>query len=633
MKQFTTLIIIVAIIVASNLGITAQTLSGGYDDSTEYFDSKKHNKWRNSANFKKALAILNNENNEEDIDYDAALTLLQDEFKQHPGNGYAVCSAAIARENEDTGDLSMFIIDLLYGDNKISEDEVENLIQKRFAESKQVKTEVVEMLELGISLIPAADKENLCKAYITYGNLQVDLEDTEKALAAYEQAATILPCYQSYDILMKFCLDHGDNDKALQYASKLGDKIDEDNEALCKLAKVYIDNNDYDKAKTLINKAIANDDSDSDAYQQLFNMLIAEGNYQEALDKTIDCYKKFQGSNLFQNISTIYDVNDDCKTMVISKLHQLEAEMSEVNDDDKQVATEWSYFEGLLYYFDKDYRSALICFDKLLERKPSAPLLSLKADCHYMLGDAPQALKILNYALRMPEDSEGISIKEELLKTKIRIEMWCGMNEEQIYDSEIYCKAFGKESTLGYGTLVRGYINKGQYAKALEVCDEWSEQYEDDIDAKYNHALVLAMWGKNDMAREELQEIISADECSNERKIFALYYMGETEQSKVMLDEMARNSELAATATETENDMPSEVMSFYNLACVYSLLGDIDRALYFLERYYAEDNTATEFDYAILDDDLNNARKSPQFMEIINRYKQKWLNGELNLKK
>ena len=116
--------------------------------------------------------------------------------------------------------------------------------------------------------------------------------------------------------------------------------------------------------------------------------------------------------------------------------------------------------------------------------------------------------------------------------------------------------------------------------------------------------------------------------------MFALLYMGETEKSRSMLDEMAQNSELVAAATEPDESLIQlETMSFYNLACAYSQHGDIDRALHFLERHYAEDDGATDFDYAILDDELNNARKDPRFIEIVNRYKQQWLNGKLNQKK
>ena len=37
---------IVALVLSSSVAVTAQTLVGEYDESTEYFDSKKYNKWR-----------------------------------------------------------------------------------------------------------------------------------------------------------------------------------------------------------------------------------------------------------------------------------------------------------------------------------------------------------------------------------------------------------------------------------------------------------------------------------------------------------------------------------------------------------------------------------------------------------
>ncbi|MBO4722840.1 MAG: hypothetical protein J5629_07900 [Muribaculaceae bacterium] len=638
MKYLTThsIAIVVALVFASYMAITAQTLAGVYDDSTEYFDSKKHNKWRNSPNFKNALSILNDVDEDEDINYEEAIAMLENEIKQHPANGYALCDAAVASVNNDAVKMSMLVIELLYGNSGLSMDEADAVFQKRREETRQVALEAVDLLKRGVAQMPAADKENRCKAFIALGNLLHDeIEDNNGALDAYEQAATILPCYQSYEKLMKFYIEQGDNNKAIYYASKLGNLIDNDNETLGYLAQMYLDKSDYDTATMLVNKAIANDDSNKVAYQQLFTILMSQRRYQEALDKLIEKHDLFSVTDFVQNLAAIYGIEDNNKVMVLDKLHQLEtAAISSDDEDVKKEAALWSYNEGLLHYIENDYRNALSCFDKVIELMPSATLLSFKANCHYMLGDAPQALKILNCAMRMPlEEEEGI--QEKLLSQKIRIEMMCGMTDKQIYDSQVYCKVFPEESILGFEGLVRGYFNKGQYAKALEVCDEWAELYDKAIEPRYMHAYVLKLWGKDDQAREEMQDIINDENCNKERKMFALFYMGETEKSKTLLDGMARDAENPPLIAKTENAkaMPPEETSFYNLACAYSLHGDIDRALHFLERHYAEEESATGFDYAILDDELNNARKDPRFMEIVNRYKQQWLNGELNFRK
>ncbi len=637
MKRFTihSIAIVVAIIVAGTMAVAAQTLMGGFDESTEYFDSKKHNKWHSSPNFKKALAILNDVREYEEIDYAAAIALLESEIKQHPANGYALCNLAVASINDDALKMSMLIVAFLNGDSGLSGDDAEKWFQKRSEETQGVNREALDVLKKGMALLPAADKGNLCKAYITCGDINKELEEVDNAIAAYEQAAATLPCYQSYNKLFKLYLEQGDNDKVLHYASKIGSMIDTDNEALLSLAKVYINNNENGKAEALISKAIANDETSKDAYLMLINMLIDQEKYQEAFDKTVEVSKYIQGEDLLANLIAIYYAGDDIKAMVINRLHELEAESPNSGNDDEQTTTDWDYFEGALHYADDDYRSALACFDRLLERKAAPSLLSLKAYCHYMLGDAPKAFKIYDYALRMPERSGAENSLSQILSDKIRCEMLCGLTDEQIYDAEVYCKAFPVVSQMGYEALTRGYFNKGQYAKALEICDEWIEKYSDAIEPIYMHAYVLMLWGKTEQAREELQDIINDENCADERKMFALFYMGDVEKSRLMLDDMAQSSEMAAAAAEPddENAMQAEVMSFYNLACAYSLHGDIDRALHFLERHYAEEGLATDFDYAILDDELNNARKDPRFMEIVNRYKQQWLNGKIGFKK
>lgn len=632
MKLFTTHIIAlaVAIFAASGMAGTAQNLTGEYDDSNEYFDSKKHNKWHTSPNFKKALDILKNVDEDDDIDYDEAVDLLESEIKQHPANGYALCNLAVARTNKNYNEFTKILFELIYGNNDYSEEELEKIIHKRGEQIEADTKEAIDMLYKGIALIPAADKPNLCKAYIYCGNIQKnDLNNTEQAIADYEKAAQIFPCYQSYDNLMKFYMVNGDNAKVLEYASILGSKIDGDNETLRYFAQYYIDNNDYDTALTYINKAIANDDTDMEARQMLVDMLIKQGKHQEALDNVVKMSNDLSASALIHNLFDIYKTNDSSKAMVINKLHQLEATTSD--EDEEQETTEWNYFEGTTYYLDHDYRNALTCFEKTLYRKPDPALISLMADCHYMLGNVPKALELLNYTLRMPVLADENENQERILSNKINIEMKSGMLDEQIYDSQVYIKAFSQQSDFGFATLARGYFNKGLYAKAVETCDAWAEVSENAIFAKYYRAFSLMLWGKTKEAQEEYREILNDDACDNEMKLFALIYLGETQKAKTMLDEMAQVSEQEADATEPSDEV--ETMSFYNLACAYSLLGEGDRALYFLDRHYAEEENATDFDYAILDDELNNARRMPQFMQIINKYKTQWLNGEYGRKK
>ena len=98
-------------------------------------------------------------------------------------------------------------------------------------------------------------------------------------------------------------------------------------------------------------------------------------------------------------------------------------------------------------------------------------------------------------------------------------------------------------SDIGYEALTRGYFNKGEYARALEACDQWAEQFGNTIDPRYMHAYVLMLWGKTEQAREEMQDIINDESCTAERKMFTLFYMGEIEKSRAMLEKLALRSE------------------------------------------------------------------------------------------
>ena len=61
----------------------------------------------------------------------------------------------------------------------------------------------------------------------------------------------------------------------------------------------------------------------------------------------------------------------------------------------------------------------------------------------------------------------------------------------------------------------------------------------------------------------------------------------------------------------------------YNLACVYSLLGKIDKSIYHLELSIGGGRSVKQIEWAETDPDLENVRHQPRFQELL----REWADG------
>lgn len=59
---------------------------------------------------------------------------------------------------------------------------------------------------------------------------------------------------------------------------------------------------------------------------------------------------------------------------------------------------------------------------------------------------------------------------------------------------------------------------------------------------------------------------------------------------------------------------------YYDAACLYSLMGDTDKSLSYLEK--ALQNGFRRFAHIARDEDLKNLRKNPRYKSLIDKYKK-----------
>lgn len=479
--------------------------------------SEVFNQWNDSEPFVNGVEALNYGEG-----FDAAAGYFEQELKLHPANGYALCNLALCKSHQASVALNESLCDIL-GMRLSDTDEAEELFQKERSKYFSSLGEVIDILNRGIALLPADDKESSCKAYISLAKMLDEAErDDDSVIDAYKKAIALHPCNESITEFVTYARSNGHDKEAID---------------------VVLSNKnlpDIPSVKILLAQA---------AYDN--------GNYRE----------------------------------VLSVLHGFS-----IDDLDAQT-------------------------------------IALMGESCYMLGDVDKALALMDKALRQSSVNDEVSFF--LVTRKIALEMDNGMVDKVLHDAqvaEILCA--GSETYLPAVFSAQGwaYSVKNKWSDAIASYDKWSNLDEDNYTPRYWAAKMMLLSGDINQGRNELNKILdNADFSSNqELKMNVLMALGRKAEAKEILDLLARNTDqLRAMNAESLN----EVMSLYNLACAYALLGEKNKALDYLKLNYETLDHGPNFEYVLLDRDFDSMRKNAKFQKLINEYKLLWKSGNLKPKK
>lgn len=479
--------------------------------------SAEFNQWNNSEPFVNGVEALNN-----DEEFEVAAGYFEQELKLHPTNGYALCNLSLCKSHLASMALNESICDIL--DMQLSNtDEAEELYQIERSKYFNSLGEVIDILNRGIALLPADDKESTCKAYISLAKTLDEAErDDDSVIDAYKKAIAVHPCDESITEFVTYARSNGHDKEAIDVV--LSNK----------------DLPDIPSVKILLAQA---------AYDN--------GNYREVL-------------NVLHGLST--------------------------GDIDAQT-------------------------------------IALMGESCYMLGDVDKALALMDKAIRQNAVNDEVSFF--LITRKIALEMDNGMVDKVLHDAqvaEILCAGSEMYLPAVYSAQGWAYGVKNKWSDAIASYEKWSNLDEDNYSPRYWAAKMMLLSGDINQGRNELTKILdNADFSSNqELKMNVLTALGRKAEAKEILDLLARNTD-QQKAMKAES--LTEVMSLYNLACAYSLLGEKNKALDYLRLNYETLDDDPNFEYALLDRDFDSMRKNAKFQKLINDYKLLWKNGNLKPKK
>lgn len=485
-----------------------------------------------------------------------ALDYLSKEVSENPNNGYAHMTMAILQADAEN------------------------------------YNEAMTSINLAIKKLPKKDKEYKGRAYASRAHLYAVAGDTVMALADFNQAIRINP---------------------------------DDEDVYEAFGQILYELKRYDEADAIYRRIVSINPTSVMGYMGIGRNAYAMGNYEEAIrqyDNVIKMYDDYSSGYAFRaesylklgkyieaidDITKSLSIDNDAKahhylfefpnnqiTLIVTKLKG----MAVKNPHD----AEWWYYIGQLYNSKKMYPEAIEAVRKAYDIDAHPAFLEMIADCCRELGDYAQALETISQAQQMcPDDLDLISSKADILGESGNVDGAIAEWTRYIDKSPDF---FG------------GYYRRGFFKDLSQQTDAAIEDY--DMSIMLNPDYAYAFLGKGDMllrkgqtegAMEAYRKVIELDTVPNTSScaMYAYLALGEKEKAVNFMERVIAND-----STDCGN--------YYDGACFYSRLGELDKALDYLRTAF--EKGFRRFHHVMADDDLELLRTTEGFKALMEKFRK-----------
>lgn len=446
-------------------------------------------------------------------------------------------------------------------------------------------------LNVAVKKIPSNDKEYMASAYSMRASVFLSLQDTVQAYKDYAAAIDATP--QEAKLY---------NYRAqVYYEQKKYDMADKDYRKIIRLEEgnvlgyMGIGRNAnaqkrYEDAIKQFDYVIKLAPSYSSGYSFRAESYMGLKRYGEALDDVITALSIDNDINAFYKMQQLAD---SVPELTIAKLKlQRAKDPNNVN---------WLYCIGVAYDQSENYRQAIASYKEYLSKDPDARVAYYVAECYENLGLYDEALKYCNQAI------EADSTDTDYIYTKATQEARIGRLREANDDMSAY---ISKEPAQYVGYYSRGWIKI-----KMKDYDGAIEDYTMSITLNPNYAgsymwrgLAYKEKGEPEKAKNDFLESIRLDSvpelasCS----YYAYYYLGEKDKAIGVIDAMLKNGREDCC---------------YDVACVYSMMGDADKAIYYLDKALEKNlSLLCQLEYVQCFDGLKNKQA---YKELVSKYKKR----------
>lgn len=466
--------------------------------------------------------------------------------------------------------------------------------------------EAMTSINLAIKKLPKKDKEYKGRAYASRAHLYAVAGDTVMALADFNQAIRINPddedVYEAFGQILYELRRYDEADAIYRRIVSINPTSVMGYMGMGRDAYAM---GNYEEAIRQYDNVIKMYDDYSSGYAFRAESYLKLGKYIEAID---DITKSLSIDNDAKAHHYLFEFPDNQTTLIVTKLKG----MAVKNPHD----AEWWYYIGQLYNSKKMYPEAIEAVRKAYDIDAHPAFLEMIADCCRELGDYAQALETISQAQQMrPDDLDLISSKADILGESGDVDGAIAEWTRYIDRSPDF---FG------------GYYRRGFFKDLSQQTDAAIEDY--DMSIMLNPDYAYAYLGKGDMllrkgqtesAMEAYRKVIALDTVPSTSScaMYAYLALGEKEKGVDFMERVVANDSI-------------DCGNYYDGACFYSRLGELDKALDYLRTAF--EKGFRRFHHVMADDDLELLRATDGFKALMEEFKKEPLNtsnGESSISK
>lgn len=484
-----------------------------------------------------------------------ALDWFNREIKDHPDNGYAFIYISILRyENEELG-------------------------------------KSLTAINNALKNLPKKDKEYISIAYATRAGIYLAMEDTISALHDYATAIKLQPSNQKfynsraqvYFEQEKYSLADADYQQMIRIDP--GDVM-----GYMGIGRNEKEQGKYDAAIDHFSYVIKMAPDYTSGYSFRAECYIAQKKYSEAIDDIIEALT-ISGDRKASYL--LYNMDKEALPLIKAKFQvQANKNLNEAS---------WQYYLGRVYEkFDK-YLDAINYYQQAQSIDANSIFLERIAICYYEMGNYETALDNINNAIYMDGDDYDLV----MMKGDIYNEL--GNYPMAIAELDKY--------VAKYPDSFYAYYRRGWYKDEANDIEGAIDDYTMAITLKPQYAYAYCgrgkfydMLGKKDLAHADFEKVIELDTVPNPGSScahYAYYYLGFKDKAIDFMNAIiAKNEDRSG--------------SYYDAACLYSIMGDKTTALSYLRKAFECGYRRIAHTYA--DKDLDNIRNEEEYKALIEQY-------------
>jgi clan AA aspartic protease (TIGR02281 family) len=259
----------------------------------------------------------------------------------------------------------------------------------------------------------------------------------------------------------------------------------------------------------------------------------------------------------------------------------------------------WPYCLGVINEHVKKYNDAITNYLKASKLDEDAMTYSRISSCYEDMGEWASAIEYMDKAISLdPKDTDYV-----LYKANIYYEAGQIQTAIEVMDQYI-------ELVPDYAG---GYYRRGWFKDNIKDIDGAIEDYTTSItlDSDYPYAIMsrgnmYLLKGENELAKKDFEMVVQKDTIPEEGSctMYALMHLGRNDEAIEWMNKMLESSEEEGVR--------------YEAACLYSLMGDIEKSLYYLEESLKRGNKS--YHHMMTDDDIDNIRNLDAFKALMEKY-------------